>query len=153
MFGKSSVETSVEFICKELGQQREAGLARDIVFRKHIEHEEGILAEIRSNQNTCSESSHIKEQNGKLAVLTKETAELKGTVKIWCYIFAALISATLIGTLISNLSPKISPVCKHTSSAEVEPKDVLTALKEIRKDIITESNMADKLNKLWKSKN
>jgi len=109
---KTSEETSIEFIVKELMQQRlasERQIDKDDKWRIHVE----------SKLGTCPEGSHIKEQNGKIDRIIKdqssmanEISEQRGTIRFWCYIFSALIASLAIGTFVSAMIPKVEPICK-----------------------------------------
>jgi len=125
MFRKSGIETSIEFIRLELKQRGEAEVRRDAEFKKHIEHEEEILADIREQQGICPEGLHIQAQNGKIdriateqAAMSKEISEQRGTIKFWCWIFSALIASLAIGTFVSTAMPKIDPICKAHQKAQ-----------------------------------
>ena len=54
---------------------------------------------------TCPESSRMQgkeaEQNGKINKLIEDVAFMRGTVKMWCYIFSAVIGGSAICSAIA----------------------------------------------------
>ncbi len=108
MFGRKSVtDTHIEYIRENIDKLNDSVSTRmdeiNKKFKDHTDKEEGWQRDISEKLPLCPESSHIKEQNGKLQKLAELVSEVKGSVRVWCYIFAGLMFALTVGTIIAGV--------------------------------------------------
>ena len=64
-------------------------------FKEHKDADIILHAEILKMASGCSESEHIKDQNGLITDLKEDTNQIKTSLKIWTIILSLLLSGIL----------------------------------------------------------
>lgn len=115
---KDSLETNIEIIKERINMQVACMQSHIKHFEKHLDKDDTWRAHVEKEMRTCPESGHILIQNGKIDRLTSEVSRLSnevssthGSVKLWCYIFAALIASLTIGAFVSGIINKSEKQC------------------------------------------